>query len=63
MVPFYEKRRVYVIHLSCGCCPTFIGGMFHQSFHTTLIMFFPFHWTQTNPPGVTALIEKETFPV
>ena len=42
MVPFCEKRRVYVIHLSCGCCPTFIGGMFHQSFHSTLIIvFFP----------------------
>ena len=27
MVPFYEKRRVYVIQLSCGCCLTFnIGG-------------------------------------
>ena len=76
MVPFYEKRRVYVIQLSCGCCRTFIGGMFHQSCtsaHISVVPSFPrvhdshqilsFHSTQTNPPQVTKLIEKDAFPL
>ena len=63
MVPFCEKRRVCLIHLLCGCCPTFIGGTRDVSPKYSHIMFFPFHWTQTNPPEVTALIEKNTFPV
>ena len=51
----WSIRHVGVVRL-------LLEGCFHQSFHTTLIMFFPFHWTQTNPPEVTGLIEEETFP-
>ena len=62
MVPFCEKRRVYVIHLSCGCCPTFIGGMFHQSFHTTLIMFFSFPLNPNQSPRSNSTDWKRNFP-